>query len=112
MQFRSMASRASAGTETMLYLDCFSGASGDMVLGALLDLGLPLDALKAALGSLALEFGDVAADSVKRAGVTATKFRLTDTRPPVDGGGHRHYHLKGIVTAIKRSSLSADGQDR
>src|SRR5436305_10168134 len=104
MQFRSMASRASAGTETMLYLDCFSGASGDMVLGALLDLGLPLDALKAALGSLALEFGDVGAETVKRAGVTATKFRLTDTRPKAEDGRHAHYHLKGIVNAITRSS--------
>ena len=33
-----------------LYLDCFSGASGDMILGALLDLGLPLDDLRGALG--------------------------------------------------------------
>jgi len=96
----------------MLYLDCFSGASGDMILGALLDLGLPLDALRGALGSLALEYGDVSADRVLRAGVSATKFRLTDTRPPVEGGGHKHYHLKGIVNAIKRSSLSPEGQDR
>jgi uncharacterized protein (TIGR00299 family) protein len=96
----------------MLYLDCFSGASGDMMLGALLDLGLPLDALRGALGSLALEYGDVHADRVLRAGVSATKFRLTDTRPPVEGGGHRHYHLKGIANAIKRSALSAEGQDR
>ena len=96
----------------MLYLDCFSGASGDMILGALLDLGLPLDALRSALGSLALEYGDVGADRVLRAGVSATKFRLTDTRPPVEGGGHKHYHLKGIVNAIKRSSLSPEGQDR
>jgi uncharacterized protein (TIGR00299 family) protein len=96
----------------MLYLDCFSGASGDMILGALLDLGLPLDALRAALGSLALEFGEVGSDTVTRAGVTATKFRLTDTRPRTESGGHAHYHLKGIVKAINRSSLSAEGQDR
>ena len=38
----------------ILYFDCFSGISGDMVLGALLDAGLPLDALKRALGSLAV----------------------------------------------------------
>ena len=34
----------------LLYFDCFSGISGDMVLGALLDAGLPLDDLKRALG--------------------------------------------------------------
>ena len=38
----------------VLYFDCFSGISGDMVLGALLDAGLPLDELKRALGSLAV----------------------------------------------------------
>ena len=37
----------------VLYFDCFSGISGDMVLGALLDAGLPLDDLTRALGSLA-----------------------------------------------------------
>ncbi|HET7694782.1 MAG TPA: nickel pincer cofactor biosynthesis protein LarC [Vicinamibacterales bacterium] len=96
----------------MLYLDCFSGVSGDMMLGAMLDLGLPLDALKGALGSLAMEYGDVSAGKVTRAGITATKFRLHDTRPPVPGNGHRHYHLKGIVNAIRHSALGRDGQDR
>jgi uncharacterized protein (TIGR00299 family) protein len=96
----------------MLYLDCFSGASGDMVVGALLDLGLPLDALRAALGSLALEYGDIAAEKVLRAGVTATKFRLDDRRPASADHDHRHYHLKGILNAIRRSSLSPEGQDR
>jgi uncharacterized protein (TIGR00299 family) protein len=96
----------------MLYLDCFSGASGDMVLGALLDLGLPLDDLRRALGTLALEFGEIGAEPVKRAGVTATKFRLTDTRATAQDGRHAHYHLKGIANAIRRSSLSGEGQDR
>ena len=96
----------------MLYLDCFSGASGDMMLGAMLDLGLPLDALRSALGSLALEYGDVSAETVTRAGVTATKFRLHDSRPPVADNGHRHYHLKGIVSAIRRSALNPEIQQR
>ena len=96
----------------MLYLDCFSGASGDMMLGAMLDLGLPLDALKGALGSLALEYGDITADKVTRAGVTATKFRLHDTRPPVPDNGHRHYHLRGIVNAIRKSALKPESQER
>src|ERR1051325_8262561 len=96
----------------MLYLDCFSGASGDMILGALIDLGLPLDALKAALGSLALEYGDVSAEKVSRSGVSATKFRLHDTRPAAPEGSHAHYHLKGVVNRIRKSSLSPEGQDR
>ena len=96
----------------MLYLDCFSGASGDMVLGALLDLGLPVDALRGALGTLALEYGDISAERVSRAGVSATKFHLHDTRELPPDPGHRHYHLKGIVNAIRRSALKPEGQDR
>ncbi len=57
------------------YIDCFSGVSGDMFLGALLDIGLPLDGLRAALGSLAIEYGSVSAERVLRSGVSATKFR-------------------------------------
>jgi uncharacterized protein (TIGR00299 family) protein len=38
-----------------IYFDCFSGISGDMALGALLDAGLPLDALRAELGTLRLD---------------------------------------------------------
>ena len=96
----------------MLYLDCFSGASGDMVVGAFLDLGLPIDALRGALGSLALEYGDVSAETVTRAGITATKFRLHDQRPPAAGGGHGHYHFKGIVNAIRASALTPASQGR
>ncbi|OFW19343.1 MAG: TIGR00299 family protein [Acidobacteria bacterium RIFCSPLOWO2_12_FULL_66_21] len=58
------------------YFDCFSGASGDMVIGALLDLGLPIEGLRAALGSLAIEYGGVASERVTRGGVAATRFRV------------------------------------
>jgi pyridinium-3,5-bisthiocarboxylic acid mononucleotide nickel chelatase len=75
------------------YIDCFSGASGDMFLGALLDLGLPLDGLRTALGSLAIEYGSVSAERVLRAGVSATKFRLHEAAlAGVGGGGSRHSH--------------------
>ena len=36
------------------YFDCFSGASGDMIIGSLLDAGLDLDILKKGLGGLDL----------------------------------------------------------
>jgi len=102
----------------MLYLDCFSGASGDMILGALIDLGLPMDALKGALGSLAIEYGDISAGRVMRAGISSTKFQVHPP-PPSEAGAasagqalHKHYHLKGIVNAIGRSNLKPEGQDR
>ncbi len=100
-----------------------------MVLGALIDLGLPLDALKGALGGLAIDYGDVVADKVLRAGISATKFRLiehestgrastsngtADDSPddPQHAHHHGHHHLQQIVRAIRHSALSAEGQDR
>ncbi len=84
-----------------------------MILGAFLDLGLPLDGLRNALGSLAIEYGEVSADRVSRAGVAATKFRLIEkSEEPSAGGGHKHHHLKHIIAAIRRSSLSPQGQER
>ena len=58
----------------VLYFDCFSGIAGDMVIGAMLDAGLPFDGLKQALGSLAMSGYEVEAKKVVRAGVSATKF--------------------------------------
>jgi uncharacterized protein (TIGR00299 family) protein len=97
----------------MLYLDCFSGASGDMILGALLDLGLPVDALKGALGTLAVDYADVTAERVSRAGVSSMKFRLLDRpKDAAEPPGHPHYHLKGIVNKIRRSALKPESQER
>jgi len=63
-----------------------------MVLGALLDLGLPLDGLRAALGTLGIEYGEIAAERVLRAGVSATRFRALADEPAVAGGTHAHRH--------------------
>ena len=73
----------------VLYLDCFSGISGDMALGALLDAGLPLDELKRALGTLALGDAHVHVDRVLRAGVSATKFSVHEH---AHEHGHDHHH--------------------
>ena len=84
-----------------------------MILGALIDLGLPMPALRDALGSLAIEYGQVTAERVTRAGVAATKFRLIEgATDPSAGGSHKHHHLKHIVAAINRSSLSESGRAR
>lgn len=107
----------------ILYFDCFNGASGDMVLGALLDAGLPLEELRRALGSLAIDGASVSATRVLRAGVSATKFiaeehgHNTHERDHGHGHGHHHHHhahrsLAEISALIERSALSPAGQTR
>jgi uncharacterized protein (TIGR00299 family) protein len=54
------------------YLDCFSGVSGDMLLGAMLDAGLGLDELRADLSGLSLGGFVLSAETVQRAGIAAT----------------------------------------
>ena len=79
----------------ILYFDCFSGASGDMVLGALLDAGLPLEELRGALGSLASDGASISATKVLRAGVSATKFSVHEAgeeRSHAPGHSHPHDH--------------------
>ncbi|HVH57083.1 MAG TPA: nickel pincer cofactor biosynthesis protein LarC [Vicinamibacterales bacterium] len=99
-----------------LYFDCFSGASGDMILGALLDLGLPIDDLRAALGSLSAELGEVTATRVLRSGISATKFHAQpdhrEHSPQHHHHAHDHHSLKEINALIARSALSPAAKDR
>ena len=77
----------------ILYFDCFSGASGDMVLGALLDAGLPLAELDAALGSLMIP-GYRLVGGPRAAGGRVgdeVQARSRQARRPHDHG-HRHAH--------------------
>ena len=126
----------------ILYFDCFNGASGDMVVGALLDAGLPLEELRNALGSLAIDGAAVSASRVLRAGVSATKFSVHERGAGAlddrhDQGHHHHQHglddghehahahapaavahhhphrsLAEINALIERSALSRDAQAR
>jgi uncharacterized protein (TIGR00299 family) protein len=100
-----------------LYFDCFSGAAGDMILGALIDAGLPIDDLRTALGTLGVDGWDISVDQVVRTGITATKFRVHEragaaTGSGALGGAHQHYHLAGIKKRIDHSALSRAGQQR
>jgi len=111
----------------ILYFDCFSGISGDMALGALLDAGLPFDELRRALGSLALGEAHVHAHRVLRAGVSATKFTVHEHGHGTYSHGHdvqdlhehghehhdhSHRSLPNIFHLIDHSSLSAAGKER
>jgi uncharacterized protein (TIGR00299 family) protein len=97
----------------VLYFDCFSGISGDMALGALVDAGLPLEELTRALGSLALGDVELRAEKVLRAGVSATKFSVRDLAAPnADPNHHPHRHLPKIFSLIDQSALSPTARDR
>lgn len=80
---------------TVLYLDCASGASGDMLMGALIELGIPIDDLRAALGPLLPPGTQLRTERVMRSGIAATGFSVIE--PPVPGAGqaspaHTHAH--------------------
>jgi uncharacterized protein (TIGR00299 family) protein len=108
-----------------IYFDCFAGASGDMMLGALLDAGVPLAELRKALGSLALEV-TVDAQPVSRAGVAATKFSVKANDHHHHHGHHEHQHhqhsehhehhehrsVPEIVRLIDQSALSTAAKAR
>ncbi len=55
------------------YFDCFSGISGDMTLGALIDLGVPLQAIQAGIASMGLTEVKISADVIKKAGFRAVQ---------------------------------------
>lgn len=60
----------------ILWLNPFSGISGDMLLGALLDLGAPLDTVRAAVASTGITGWELTAGPVRRAGLTACQARV------------------------------------
>ena len=63
-----------------------------MVLGALLDIGLPLPELRRALGTLSLNAESVTTERVLRSGVSATKFRFQESAAAHTHGHHHHHH--------------------
>jgi len=83
------------------YLDCFSGISGDMFLGALVDAGLPLDRLRERLKSLALHGYRVEASREARHGISGTRFSVV-----VEDHEHSHRDLKAIRTIIQGGDFS------
>lgn len=85
-----------------VYFDCLSGASGDMLLGALLDAGLSLDELRRCLAGLPIEGYEVVATPEERQGVRGTKATLLYT-----GLEQPERHLADILGIIADSTLPA-----
>ncbi len=87
------------------YLDCLSGISGDMTLGALVDAGVELDRLNDAIGSLGMPGCRLTAAEVKKKGFRATQVHV------VAEPEHGHRHLHHIVRMIDGSRLTDRQKD-
>jgi uncharacterized protein (TIGR00299 family) protein len=86
----------------LAYFDCPSGASGDMILGTVVDAGIAVDALRAELRKLPLEGWEVSAREVRKGAFRATKVDVV-----IDEAHHRHHHrgLPDILAILSASTL-------
>ncbi|MFN2598122.1 MAG: nickel insertion protein, partial [Pyrinomonadaceae bacterium] len=83
-----------------LYFDCFAGASGDMILGALVGAGADAGALREQLQLLDVSDFDVSFTTVDRSGISATRAEVRTEDE------HHHRHLSTILKIIESSRLS------
>ena len=102
----------------LLYLDCFAGISGDMFLGALLDLGVSEDVLRTELAKLKLPGYTISTRRVVKQNISATKFDCIEAGHPPSPmlrrtSDHRGYtEIAGMITGsglsenVKRRALS------
>ena len=91
----------------LVYFDCASGAAGDMLLGAVVDLGLPLERLREDLAKLPLPGYRLEAHRVTRGGLAATKVDVVADEAVVHGR-----HLRDILTVVDASSLDGEVKER
>lgn len=88
------------------YFDCFSGISGDMTLGALVHLGVPVAWLKTQLQSLPLDGFDITAQTVMRNGIEAVQVTVHTEET------HHHRNHQHIQAMIEKSPLSESVKTR
>jgi pyridinium-3,5-bisthiocarboxylic acid mononucleotide nickel chelatase len=103
----------------LLYLDCFAGISGDMFLGALLDLGVSVHALRTELEKLNLHEYRISSHPVNKQNISATKFDVTvfedatvrTPSPMLHAAIHEHRGYSEIAAMIEKSELSQRVKD-
>lgn len=103
-----------------LYLECFSGISGDMTVGALLDLGADRGVLLESLKSLGLSGYQIKIEKVLKKGISATSFDVIlppEAAPHTHEDGTTHVHgqdergLREILPIIRDSGISAKARE-
>lgn len=83
-----------------LYFDCFAGASGDMILGAMVAAGVDANYLREQLSLLRVDGFSINFETVNRSGLSATYARVETAHE------HKHRHLSDIKKIIEGSDLS------
>ena len=86
----------------ILYYDCFAGISGDMNLGAMIDLGVEADYLKTELQKLNIEGFHLEINKDIRRGISGTKATVVIENPE----NEKHRHLRHVEDLINQSTLS------
>jgi uncharacterized protein (TIGR00299 family) protein len=87
------------------YFDCFSGVSGDMILGALVDAGLEVSELEVELSQLPVRGFRLQAEKTTRRGISGTKLSVITEEDRTER------HLPDVKDIIDRSTLSDDIKD-
>ncbi len=95
----------------ILYFDAFNGVAGDMILGALLDLGMPLDFLTGELKKLHLSPWEIRAEKINREGMSGVNLSVVYGESAEGGhkghahNHHKHHHFTEIRDLILESEL-------
>lgn len=89
-----------------IYLDCSSGISGDMFVGAMLGLGADFQKLEASLKSLKLSDFEVKSGKANKLGITSDSFDVILNKEEHAQHDHVHRHLKDIEKIIDSAPLS------
>jgi pyridinium-3,5-bisthiocarboxylic acid mononucleotide nickel chelatase len=89
-----------------LYFDCFAGASGDMILGAMVAAGVDPRALEEQLSLLEVRGYNIEIETVDRSGISATYVRVKTAHE------HEHRHLRDILKVIYDSRLTDTVKNR
>jgi len=87
------------------YLDCNSGISGDMFLGAVVDCGADFDYIRKELSRLNLDF-EISCQRVKKGVISATKVNISES------GAHPLRNLKAIKELVENSALPKDIKEK
>jgi pyridinium-3,5-bisthiocarboxylic acid mononucleotide nickel chelatase len=84
------------------YFDTFSGISGDMTVGALVDAGVPLDIVRDAVGRMPVGGYDISAEQIVSKGIRGTRFTVTVTEPQPER------HLGDVLRLIDATGLEPE----